>query len=426
MVSLPGRQPAWRVAAAALLALGSIILPAGDSEAQRQRYRFTADLDPLINLPEAWNLTPQKLEKLFTAQGGRWDLYFNWLTKDKSRAFFSRRPYYNLTADLRLFGGKVPVEEVIVDFEDGKLVGMTVSVYNRGDAGGISEKEFQRRMQVSGEKIGQLLDIRPFRRSADPTQGALTEGWIWISGKGMAVLEHNPEAPGQIEFLRMRLARRDAKGAYAAAMRKRAGAAVKLSDLPRNVERDKKGNVFIGGIPMVDQGQKGYCVVATVQRLFEYYGIPCDQHQLAQIAEADPMRGTDPHVMREEISKIDHRFKTRFDTLAIAWGRYLREVRRDTLKDAMDVKDFKKLVRDHVDDGIPLLWGLVVGRFPEEPDISPQTSGGHMRMIIGYNEEKNRLIFSDSWGAGHEFKSMDFAHAYQATDGIFLLQPILR
>ena len=55
-----------------------------------------------------------------------------------------------------------------------------------------------------------------------------------------------------------------------------------------------------------------------------------------------------------------------------------------------------------------------------------QTSGGHMRMVIGYNDRGNRLIFSDSWGAGHEFKSMDASEAYRATHGLFSMKPIVR
>lgn len=393
----------------------------------QEQYKFEVDLDPLINLPEAWSLTPDKLDELFTNEKMKKNPNFKWLTKDRTRAHFSRRPFSNVTIDITLFRGKVPVEEAIIDFQKGKLLGMTISIFNRGDGGEISNDDFKSRMQIAGSSLGTLLDVRPFRRSADPTQGALTEGWIWLSGKGMAVLEHNPEAPVTVEFLRMRLARRDAKGAYAAAMKKRAGATVRLSDLPRNVERDDDGNVFIADIPMVDQGQKGYCVVATAQRLFEYYGIPCDQHQLAQIADSDPDRGTNPMTVREELGKIDHRFKTRFETLAMGSTRGLREVtRKDTYGDPVDQDKFWKELKNNVDDGIPLLWGLELGRFPEEPAISMQMGGGHMRMIIGYNEEKGRVIFSDSWGAGHEFKTMDAGDAYQATHGLFLLQPITR
>jgi len=85
-----------------------------------------------------------------------------------------------------------------------------------------------------------------------------------------------------------------------------------------------------------------------------------------------------------------------------------------------------QIIRRSIDDGIPLLWGLEVGRFEEDPPLKMQTSGGHMRMIIGYNDRANRLIFSDSWGAGHEFKSMDASEAYRATHGLFSMKPIVR
>ncbi|MFR4224380.1 MAG: hypothetical protein ACLT38_12745 [Akkermansia sp.] len=40
--------------------------------------------------------------------------------------------------------------------------------------------------------------------------------------------------------------------------------------------------MVIQDIPMVDQGQKGYCVVATAARIFAYYGMDyVDQHELA-------------------------------------------------------------------------------------------------------------------------------------------------
>ncbi|MDB4662241.1 C39 family peptidase, partial [Verrucomicrobiales bacterium] len=226
---------------------------------------------------------------------------------------------------------------------------------------------------------------------------------------------------------RMRMARRDAEGTYAAAMNARAGATVRLSDLPRNVKRDNEGNVFVKGVPMVDQGQKGYCVVASAQRLFEYYGIPCDQHQLAQIANADPDRGTSTLTINEELGQIDHLFKTRFEALAVGHRNGLVElVDNKFVGDEVEERDYHKMIHKYIDEGIPLLWSLGLGEYAEEPAISPQADGGHMRMIIGYNDKTQRIIFSDSWGAGHEFKTMDAHDSYKATHGLFLLKPTTR
>lgn len=49
-----------------------------------------------------------------------------------------------------------------------------------------------------------------------------------------------------------------------------------------------------------------------------------------------------------------------------------------------------------------------------------------MRMIIGYNDQTERLIFTDSWGAGHEMKRMTYENAFRATHGLFALFPTVK
>lgn len=386
-----------------------------------------ADLDAFITLPDAYRLKPDDLETMF--EKGKWSRnpYFKWLRTDQTRAIFQKKNTANLNVNLTLLGGKVPIEEMIVDFKDGIFLGVTISIFNRGDGGTIGSAEFEERRRLVGAHLGKQLAARPKTREAKPTIGLLTDGWIWISARGKAVLENNHEAPGNTEFLRMRLARRDAEGAYEAATHARPGATVKLSDLPREVEQLPDGDVFIEGIPMVDQGAKGYCVVASAQRVFEYYGIPCDMHQLAQLADSDPELGTSSLEINKQLGAIDHLFKTRFECLAVR--------NRDSLVELLDEKyvgerisgdDFFKMVYKNIDDGIPLLWSLGLGQFQESPPLQEQTEGGHMRLIIGYNKKENTIIFSDSWGAGHEKKTMNEDDALKATQGLFLLKPILR
>ena len=386
-----------------------------------------ADLDPFVQLPGAYKLTPDDLPKMFDKGNWNKNPYFKYLRKDKSRAIFQKKDYSNLQVELSILGGTVPVEELIVDFKNGKFVGVTISIFNRGDGGSIDNDDFDRRFKAVGKHLGTQLAVSPTRKEAKPSQGMLTSGYVWISARGKAVLEHNPEAPGNTEFLRMRLAQRNAPGAYEAATQTRSGATQKLSELPRNVKKDKEGNVFVSNIPMVDQGAKGYCAVATAQRVFEYFGIPCDMHQLAQMTGADPDRGTNPIAVNKELGAIDHLFKTRFECLAIASRRGLAELKDDKyVGDPVPEDDFHKIIHKNIDNGIPLLWGLELGQYQEEPEINLQEGGGHMRMIIGYNDKTDRIIFSDSWGAGHEFKTMAASDAYKATHGLFSLKPITR
>jgi hypothetical protein len=405
-------------------------LTAEEFKSQMRSGKLARRLDSLVDIPAVWSLKPADLDAACALPAGvamQKNPYFNWLTKSRDRAVFMHRPYTNLTVDFSLFEGAVPLEEAVVDFLDGRLNGITFSLYNRGDSGEIDRDELDRRLKICGQKIGALLGVKPVAKKANPTQGLLMEGWIWISKNGMATLEYNPEAlQGQPEFLRLKIAPRDAKGVFAAAFQGRP-TAVRVSDLPRNVVREGD-DVYIKGMPMVDQGPKGYCVVATTQRLLEYYGIPADQHQIAQVAESDAKSGTNSLAMSEALGKIDYRFKTRFKIHAMGYDGRLVQVdeRKMTVGRDFPQSQFEKVIKKSIDDGIPLLWGLTLGEYPEDPPIALQQGGGHMRMIIGYNDATRKVIFTDSWGAGHELKRMAMDDAYRASHGLFTMTPTVR
>jgi len=388
-------------------------------------------LDQLVTIPAVWALTPGQLDTNFKLPD---DLktdqnpYFSWLTQGQDRAHFLKQPFSNLKLNLSVFDREVPVEEAIVDFDGGKLNGVTLSIYNRADSGNVSTEEFRRRFTTCQTQITNRLGAKPFRQTANPAQGMLTEGWRWTSEKGMALLECNPEAAqGQMEFIRLRIFPRGARGGLAAAMSGNRAAALNINALKQNVTRAADGDVYVKGVPMVDQGPKGYCVVASAQRLLEYFGIPCDQHQLAQIAETNAESGTDPSIMSEALGKIDYRFKTRFKELIVGDVRGMKyNVARPTNPKPANRDEFVKLVSEYVDQGIPLFWGLALGLYQEEPQIVVQQGGYHMRLITGYNQKTGKLIFSDSWGAGHEMKRMSVDDAYNATTCVFVMQPTTR
>ena len=383
-------------------------------------------LDPLLEAPTSWQMNQDQFEKEFMAGQNK---LFTWLTKERTRAKLARKKYTDAVIDLNVFDGEVPVQEAIVDFADGRLNMVSLSIYNRGDGGSISKEDFSKYFMLSGKAMGGIVGVKPRRKNADAKDGLVTAGYSWYSQKnGTALLEHNEKAMegGDIEFLRLRFARPNAEGALATAMtQSRGGSAARLGDLPVNVMKDDSGDVYVANVPMVDQGDKGYCVVAATQRVFEYYGIGADMHQIAQISNADPESGTNPIKMAKELDKIDYRFNTRLDIIGL--GRPFTEVDEKKgeyyVGKPVDERKFLKEIRSNVDAGLPLLWGLELGRFPERPNLSPQTSGGHMRLIVGYNDEDGDVIFSDSWGAGHEYKKMKMSDAYKASSGLFVLRP---
>ena len=389
--------------------------------------KLSFPLDPLTEFPKNWEMTPKEFESQF---GKTKVKLYEWLTADKSRVKFSRSRFRGLEIDLTLFDGTLRIEEAIIDFHKGKLNLMTFSIYNRGDSGKTTSEAFNKLHMTSGKAMSEVLKVKPSSIKADKLQGFLTAGFLWNSPLAVALLEYNEGAlkSPKPEFLRLRIARKGARGGLAASMtNSRGGASVSLNTLTRFITKDSKGNVFIKGLPMVDQGNKGYCVVASVQRLFEHYGIGADMHQIAEVTNASPALGTSSLATARELDKVDYRFKTRLKIVGMRDSGRMTEVDKRKGKyyvgKKMDERKFMKDIRASIDDGIPLLWSLELGRYPEEPNLRPQTSGGHMRLIIGYNDKEQKLIFSDSWGAGHEFKRMKMSDAYKATRGVFSLRP---
>ena len=67
-------------------------------------------------------------------------------------------------------------------------------------------------------------------------------------------------------------------------------------------------------------------------------------------------------------------------------------------KSAADFGRFQRDIQRSIDEGIPLLWSVRLGIVRESN--SPQRSGGHMRIIVGYNRITREILYSDSWGQG--------------------------
>lgn len=418
-----------RVLVLALASLGWMSLPlAGQEEGRERRVpELSADLDALIKVATIWATSSDGLEQLYTPKledpkAQKKPPQFEWMNAEKSRARFSRHMFSNVETKLTMFGGSIKVEEAVLEFLNGKVAKTTISFYNRGDSGDIEVKDFDRIFKTIGQNLGQVLKVAP-KRQLNSTNAALpVAGWMWTSPQATALLEYNEyNVPGKVikpEFLRLKLA---APGQSDYTMGKMV-TGVQSMELLKRVTKKPDGEVYITGVPMVDQGQKGYCVAASCQRLFEYMRIPCDQHEMAQLVSVDADSGANVFGMQKSLAKIDQHFKVAFKPLVNPELYYNGGKRR------VSEKEFMSLVKDYVNKGVPLLWALELGKAQEDPPLpgSGQTRGGHMRMIIGYKLEKNlvtQILFTDSWGAGHELKRMGAFDAYDVTIGLYSMAP---
>ncbi len=181
------------------------------------------------------------------------------------------------------------------------------------------------------------------------------------------------------------------------------------ADFPDRVERRPNGDVVIGGLPMVDQGPKGYCVPATMERLLRYAGIPADMYVIAMAADTATGGGTSVKsaiaAAQDAARGGGHQFKLANSSLRLTnLSRYLDK--GEPLLWTLNVNDeldrtvtARSQQRQGMSD--PEQWKKVLKsggrqRYKSEPE------NGHVCLIIGYNTATDEIAISDSWGP--EFK----------------------
>jgi hypothetical protein len=439
------------------------------SEAETQ-----LSLDPLVSSDGLWNLTPEKIEADYKKAGFKWLTgsskdrgilrpRWMWIKKERQISSSSSTPRTALSLEskrqgFKLFGGKSEAEEINFDFKDGKLSMLGISIWNKGDSDEINERDFKQRVETVKAAMTERMKARPQDLGRDTRSASKATRTRWETPATVAQLEFSSvkdrETGFQGEFIRLRLAPKSKAGAPVGTVASSNIAKVNQSALVTRVRKEPNGDVFIGGMPMVDQGDKGYCALATTERVMLYYGIQCDQHDMAQAAAASSF-GTDPDELQDALHKLQNRFKIRVRDI-IHWDIkdyikftdvYNREAKkvgaklceegyywisfRSLDKDALRAarcragayERFRKSVIDFTSRGVPLLWGLELGIYPENGEAARQFGGGHMRLIIGFNQKTEELLFSDSWGAGHEFKRMAARDAFTVTKGLYMIEP---
>ena len=254
------------------------------------------------------------------------------------------------------------------------------------------------------------------------------------------------------------------KGAPKSKTASKPGGIVSKTKVKANVKKNAEGDVWVDNVPMVDQGQKGYCAAATSERILRYYGFTIDEHEIAQSAGTTAQGGTSISEMVQTVRTVGSKCRLGFSSI-VSMTSDMRDIEKDIeqynkaaksegekeismsmfmhgnvlqigeMNAAMKPKVVKKMrtkdsrykkflagVKTQVDQGIPVFWGVTLGMFPE-PGL-PQASGGHMRLIIGYNVKTHEILYTDTWGAGHELKRMPEDWAFAITHDAFFLKPL--
>ncbi len=406
-----------------------------------------AAFESVLMQPELWVMDQAAFEASTKGLPLRWTSQ----AKDSSRA--AERE------GMTLFGRQI--YEFIARFDGGKPSMISANFYARGDAGELTETQWNSLVLGTVEALTKATGLKHTVRGKDASSAVKADGLVWQTAKSQYLLEYSftkevksRNIPFRAEFVRLEVRPVEKKATMLTSATPTRG---KFSPV-QHVERKPDGDVWLKDVPMVDQGQKGYCVVASTERVMRYYGADVDANELAQIANTSASGGTSLTAMTESLKKVAARLRVRVrehekldvKTILDLMKDYNRAAKRakvseipdqgqmldvaeiygsmkgPVLKEARtknraDTGRFQRDVQSHIDTGIPLLWSVQLGLL-EEPEI-PQANGGHMRLIIGYNVKTQEIIYSDSWGAGHERKRMKLDDAWTITTSLMTIEP---
>lgn len=360
-----------------------------------------------------------------------------------------------------------PVYEIQAVFspETGAFASMEFVLFSRGDVvmagsaddnvGRLSlmaihdDKAFRELVARVKDRLEAAFGKAAQSRVQRPGKGHEQRQFAWNDEKGRILLSIGRTEEGNAfsgEYIRVTVAVPEEKaqnssfGPRPVGIQDTGKITAKKSGLAENVVEDEDGSTYVDNIPMVDQGDKGYCVVATLERLVRYYGGSTSQHELAQLLNTGDGGGTVVRYDRSVSPAVCKRFHFRQETVKfdrldpkkvlqkynaaatskISLGKNkdddsiceaLAEVDPDILHSAVsDLKEcrgFISAVKKYIDCGIPLVWGI------------PH----HIRLIIGYNENEGKILYSDSWGSRHERKEMSVVEALLMTKKVFAVHP---
>lgn len=347
------------------------------------------------------------------------------------------------------------------------LMRITCIVYSRGDDGSMDVKEFTAKLNSCTNELNAFFGKKA-KKIALPEKntGLKVQALLWENENGAiriesaiqnAVDKDDGKKKKRPEFIRLVCAENKK-------LLDKGGAGDKSSrrDLKENVETESDGTVWIKNIPMVDQGGRGYCVPATVARVFAYYGMDgVDMTALAALCDSDADGGTSTSAMVSALKSIGGRFRVKIKPLFTPSGNHVDFIRaynkearaknkteleeQDSTnisddwyadingeiwaqvraKKQSDVKKLMSVVRKNIDAGFPVLWSVFASGLynHEQPAEKSDPGGAHMRMIIGYNLKKNQIIYSDSWGSWAARRVMTAPEAYSVTTHVYVLQP---
>ncbi|MEM9399442.1 MAG: C39 family peptidase [Verrucomicrobiota bacterium] len=176
-----------------------------------------------------------------------------------------------------------------------------------------------------------------------------------------------------------------------------------------NVQTLPYGDIIITNIPTVNQGSRGYCYVGCISMISKYHGVDLDIDLLAAKAgykEGDVENANTSRLLNSLKSEAKLFTKTIQASLPalkreIDAGQPVLLSRRFTRERDAFHSQYAEAFKQGSNKKFPV---------PEERDNKKlwpnRNHGSHASVIVGYNEYRDEVIFSESWGTSARERRM--------------------
>ena len=296
---------------------------------------------PRNHMPKVWGLVPQDIRLRFLTETGMDHIKINLWNKGDSKLYLPRP------------GPKNPFSVIDQFLQDCTKENINLRKKQRKISGRLRETVWEvklghtlwRIQKVPGEYCMILISKRPPEIKLNPVQERL---------KASRPVDRSKEK----ELFREKL--------------------------KENVQNRPNGDVVIQGIPMINQGDKGYCVPATCARIMLYYEFDTDEHEMARVMGTTAGGGTSVRSFEANLKKLASGLPIYSKGLTFSKSRVERYIKK----------------------GVPLIW------------LIP----GHCRMIMGYNPKSGYIIYTDSWGKRGLEGTMSYKQAKAMTNRLAVLK----
>jgi hypothetical protein len=289
------------------------------------------------------------------------------------------------------------------------------------------QTEFSRLYREKAEALFSRLesiDSRPDRLSRGRSRDLRAELKVFEDQKSGMSLELL-EAPNRLLRLTIRRSS-DERETWLDPMTEESDRSTRLKELVGKVQKNKLGDVVVGGVEVVPQGFRPYCGLNSLVMVGGFFGLHLDEDWLSVAgkfqntgsAAGSDMMGLYGAVARE--ARFQLKKKNQYDHESV----------RRAIRSGMPVIVWRRWDRTRDQLHTRISKALSNGQAVTFPDVDPRAlpskekrSPVHASVIIGYNDERQEVIFLESWESLKEPRRMPVREMSSTSDYLFLFQP---